>query len=1018
MIWTCKYWLWSLWLLPILAWLFRRAATGAERNRKLFAEPPMSERLAPARSGARGALRAALILAGVALLLIAAAGPRGGGESIRVERKGADIQILLDISRSMLSDDVSPNRLESAKLDISDLLERLRGDRAGLIAFAGRPTVKIPLTRDAEFFREALRPLSAADAPRGGTAIGEAIRLALRAVDDDSSRDRAILLITDGEDHESDALEAAGQAAAAGVKIYTVAIGDDDRGGRIPLYNDRGELTGYQKYKGKEIRTKADRGLLRQIAEKTGGAFLDMGKTPTDLGAFYRKSIRLDRSGSGEENRRVWKEKYQPPLLAGLVLIFFGCAVSPWRAERKAAAALLLAVLLLPLSGGSVSAASDDGVDFFDVPVDGQSSEDEPAAEPLPAAEPSPTADRDAENSGTFEEEPDPNLTAEELYNTACELAARGETDRAELCLRRGLDAARPREKSLRARLRYNLGVLLAGRLEAEAEKVFGETGGEAEKEPAAPGPADSAAGGNGAAAPRDAVADYRRGAERRRAALDELLNKTSQAAAVLRAAAADGGGKLRGDALRGSDLLLSWGEGQSRAFAEREREKRAKLFAPADQLRWLDEELTRPFEERVSAEEPRRAGEWQKIYEQGEDLAERKADLESLLEKGTFRDDGNPNDAAARLEHAESGLAALGAAAGTYSAGGESAVGALGGALAELDLARLTYDDYPAVVRDAVARQEEIVKKCGVSPEPKPDAEDAEKPLAREALLARGGAVARRLDRMTADAQKEFAERPYAEEEKEEAEGGGESPAEEAEGETEFFTPEPEEPAGENDSRAAAGQLSPEEKIRRSMNLALELAPEIVREEDALAALSAESFRAEAPRHEEAVLDLLRRIAEPLQDPNEQNQDSQNQQNQNRDGQDRQNQNPQNQSGQNPNDQNRDGGNPQDQNPQDREGEEEQSQDREGENPQDQDQRNQNGAQQNQSPQEEEQTQGESQTREERAATPEEEKARQQEEKAEAMMRKVGDRQRQVEALRRQRNRLFHRYEKPEKDW
>ena len=989
MIWTEKYWLWGLWLLPILAWLFRRAAVGARRGRALFAEPEMAERLAPARSGAREALRAALITAGMAFLLVAAAGPRGAGELVRVERKGADVQILLDISRSMLSDDVKPSRLENAKLDINDLLEKTGGDRVGLIAFAGRPTVKIPLTSDSEFFRDVLRTLSVADAPRGGTAIGEAIRLALRSVDPESTRDRAILLITDGEDHESDPLEAADEAAAMGVKIYTVALGDAEEGGRIPIYDERGRQTGYQKYKGKEIRTKADRNLLRQIAEKTGGVFLDMGKTPTDLGTFYRKSVDLKRSGYGEEDRRVWKEKFQPFLLVGLVLLISGHGISPWRAERKTAAAFLLAALTLVLPSGIARAeqSAGDDIDFFAEQPEESIRETEPAAP---------------------EEEIDPNLTAEELYNTACSLIEQGETARAILCLQRGIEETRPREKPLRGKLRYNLGILQAGQLEKEAEKIFREE--DRETDTNSPVSAAPAAGPE-TDTPRDTVAEYRRGAAKRNAALGTLREKAARAAATLLDAAGDGDKKLREDALRSGDLILSWSEGKARAFDLMEREKRAELFEPADQLRWLDEELTRLSEADVLSKKPRRAAEWQRLYELAESLADRKADLEDLLEKGTFRDDENPEISAARLEAAERGLAALDVAAETFGAGEDSALDALREGIGQLDLAALSYADYQTVLFDAVARQEETVKRLAAPAQAGQAREDTGSEtlsVTQEGTAARDRAILRRLDRMISDAREEFAQRPYTEEEENRAEPqvgtvppDSEETQEGAEeslfaGGTDVETvPQAEPPEG----------ISPEERIRRSMNLALELAPEVTREEDALAALTAETFRTEAPAHEEAVLELLRRIAEPLQDPNRQSQDQQNQDQQGQPSDQNQNQNGQDQGQQG------------EQNPQDQQGDQDQNsredprnENQEGENRQDQS--DQDGQEQNQ----DQQTEGDQEDR--GGMTPEEEEARRQEEKAEAMMRKVGQRQRQVEALRRQRERLFHRYEKPEKDW
>ncbi|MBR2693239.1 MAG: VWA domain-containing protein [Thermoguttaceae bacterium] len=1001
MTWTSKYWLWGLWLLPILALLFRHAAVGARRRGALFAEPPIADRLAPTRSGIREGLRAALVLTGVALMLVAAAGPRGAGELVRVERKGADIQILLDISRSMLSDDVKPNRLESAKLDISDLLEKVRGDRVGLIAFAGRPTVKIPLTSDAAFFREALRPLSTADATRGGTAIGEAIRLALRSVDPESSRERAILLITDGEDHESDPIEAADQAASMGVKIYTVALGDADQGGRIPLRNDRGELTGYQKYKRKEIRTKADRDLLRQIAEKTGGAFLDMGKTPTDLGTFYRKSIDLKRTGYGKEDRRVWKEEFQPFLLAGILLLGFGCAVSPWRNKGKIAATLLFAALILAVPDGQVPAAppSEDGVDFFDNPADGETVRNAPEAVPMP--------ERKDNLSEPSNEDPEANFTAKELYNAACGLTERGEDDRAILYLQRALDLTGPREKSFRARVRYNLGVLQAKRLEADAERLFGED--DAPTGAKSPDPETSVSGPGANARPEDTVADYRRAAEKRNAAFADLRSRVFQAATTLRDAAAEGNRDLRADALRGSDLILSWGEGKSRAFSARERERRADLFSPVDQLRWLDEELTRLTEENILAKDPRGADVWQEIYEAGETLVERKRDLEDLLEKGILRDDEDPSVSAARTESAESALTSFSDAIRPFRAGEESATAEIREGIADLDRAALTYADYPTVVFDAVARQEEIVKRLAAPDRAGSAAEEAETetpPITRETLAARGGAILRRLDRMTADAREEFAQRPRTEAEEngtapeDETETANADDTQEGEAETDFFADSSE--SAPSDAEPAAEpreELSAEERIRRSMSRALELEPKITAEENALSELPADAVRTEAPRHAETVLDLLRKIAEPLQDPNEENRQDRNQDQRNQNQQDSQ-QNEQN-SG--------------DSNQKPRDPPQEQNQDQQSEN-QDGQNRDQNPQGERDQDNRDQQNEGQEENREE--MTPEEEEARRQEEKTDAMMRKVNERQRQVEALRRQRERHFRRYEKPEKDW
>jgi hypothetical protein len=340
-----------------------------------------------------------------------------------------------------------------------------------------------------------------------------------------------------------------------------------------------------------------------------------------------------------------------------------------------------------------------------------------------------------------------------------------------------------------------------------------------------------------------------------------------------------------------------------------------------------------------------------------------------------------------------------------------EAALESVREALGAIDRAEISYGDYQTIVQDALARQEEIVKQTEslTRPEIESDSEESENDsknakadphvVTRETLLARGSAIPRRVERMIADARREFETRPYTEEEA--GRSGVHHPPTEEEAPTDLFAEPGKEPdvvadgdpkeeskgrlaedAKESATEEPSGppqeeSLSPEEKVRRSMKLALELGPEIERKSDLLASLLPDDFPEKAPAFETEILDLLRRIAEPLQDPN------QNQQNENQDQNQDQNQG-----------QNRGQGQDQDQS-----------------QGQDQDQRNQNR-------QDRQNQQSEESQQDDRQMTPEEEEARRQEEKAESMMRKVRDRRRTVENQRKQRESLFRRYEKPEKDW
>ena len=205
--------LFALWLVPLIGFLLVRAHFKRRDAAQRFVEQPMVERLLPAFDTTRVWLKAILVMTAVTLLIVAIARPRFGFDLKEISSRGVDLFVLLDVSRSMLAEDVKPNRLERAKSDILDLLQKLEGDRVGLIVFAGAPVVQVPLTTDQGFFKIALDDVDSDSAPRGGTLIGDAIRKALESMEARSDRDQAIVLITDGGDQDSFPAEAAKQAA-------------------------------------------------------------------------------------------------------------------------------------------------------------------------------------------------------------------------------------------------------------------------------------------------------------------------------------------------------------------------------------------------------------------------------------------------------------------------------------------------------------------------------------------------------------------------------------------------------------------------------------------------------------------------------------------------------------------------------------------------------------------------------------------------------------------------------------
>ncbi|MFH0946747.1 MAG: VWA domain-containing protein [Planctomycetota bacterium] len=359
---SALYWLWGL--VPLLLLLLHARGRRARAAARLL-EAPMRGRLLPASSGLRTFLPMALLLLSFASLILAMSRPRFGVFYEKVSQRGADLVVLLDVSRSMLSDDVHPNRLERSKSYIRDLLARVRGDRVGLVVFAGKAAQACPLTTDHAFLLRVLAEVGPHSAPRGGTVIGDAIREATNSLDTQPDRDQAFLLITDGEDQDSFPLEAAAVAAAQGVKIFTVGIGDPDQGARIPLPQNQGEESpqGYVKQDGQEIWSRMDEELLKKIALESGGAYVPARTGTYDLGQVYTEHLADLRAGAlQDKERRRYREQFQLFAALGLALFLMSMLVSRYR--RAAVRTALGLALLSAVSLDARANAAEDGIEL------------------------------------------------------------------------------------------------------------------------------------------------------------------------------------------------------------------------------------------------------------------------------------------------------------------------------------------------------------------------------------------------------------------------------------------------------------------------------------------------------------------------------------------------------------------------------------------------------------------------------------------------------------------------------
>jgi Ca-activated chloride channel family protein len=307
-------------LIPAVLWGFWRK----RRMLRVLAEASLLPAINPSASLSRQVFKSVLLLAAFAAIAIALTRPAWNPAPREVRRKGRDIVILLDTSRSMLAEDLRPNRLERAKLAIRDLMETIGGDRIGIVTFAGSVSVKCPLTQDYAFARMTLDRISTQSTTRGGTNVGDAIRTAVKDVFDSQVREfKDIILITDCDDlEESFPVQAAEAAGQAGIRIIAVGLGNPDEGARIPVTGDDGRKT-FLTYQGQEVWTKLDEATLRQVAAATpAGAYIPVRTGTFDLGQIYRDLVATARQRELESTTVLeYDEKFQVFLALALILI-------------------------------------------------------------------------------------------------------------------------------------------------------------------------------------------------------------------------------------------------------------------------------------------------------------------------------------------------------------------------------------------------------------------------------------------------------------------------------------------------------------------------------------------------------------------------------------------------------------------------------------------------------------------------------------------------------------------------
>lgn len=320
--WLHPTYLWTLAAVPVAVALFLWAAWRRRESLQRFGNESVVSKLVAAVSARRRRWKAAAVVGSILLLGLALAGPRYGTKLREVSREGIDLMIALDVSSSMLAEDVAPNRLARAKNEIKKLLDELKGDRVGLVIFAGDAFIQCPLTTDYSALRLFLDVADPSMIPTPGTDFGAALRQATDAFkspsDQSAGPTRALLFVSDGENHVANVQELADEARRNGIVLYAAGVGETT-GSPIPVYNN-GRRVGYKKDgEGRIVHTRLEERALRTLAEDAG--YFRIARTSSTLPNVIPALERLEKQELAREEFEEYEERFQWPLALALLLL-------------------------------------------------------------------------------------------------------------------------------------------------------------------------------------------------------------------------------------------------------------------------------------------------------------------------------------------------------------------------------------------------------------------------------------------------------------------------------------------------------------------------------------------------------------------------------------------------------------------------------------------------------------------------------------------------------------------------
>lgn len=322
--------LYGLILIPVLLVLFFWAVRMRRQLLRRYGNPDLLKQLMPAMGKYKLGIKFFLAVLTIGFVVLSVANPQIGTKFEEVKREGVDIMIALDVSNSMKAEDLKPNRLENARQEIARMIEKLQNDRIGLIVFGGESYLQLPLTTDYSAAKLILSTIDVDAVPVPGTAIGSAIKLSMKSFAEGEKKHKVIIIITDGENHEDDAIAAAKDAASEGVVIHTIGMGSPE-GAPIPVYENNVEVGFKKDADGSTVITKLDEQGLQQIAEAGKGKFIRATNQQSELDAVLSDIQSMEKKEFGAKVFTEYEDRFQYFLGAACLLLLAEFFIS----ERK-----------------------------------------------------------------------------------------------------------------------------------------------------------------------------------------------------------------------------------------------------------------------------------------------------------------------------------------------------------------------------------------------------------------------------------------------------------------------------------------------------------------------------------------------------------------------------------------------------------------------------------------------------------------------------------------------------------